>query len=60
MRLAGRVSHPLAPPRVRPSAPRPRPSPGRIDAQLPDLLLGVRSGNLGDLSLLQLAQIDKL
>lgn len=32
----------------------------RFEAQLPDLLLGVRSGNLGDLSPAQLAQIDDL
>ncbi|KAM0886107.1 hypothetical protein ACQ4PT_029884 [Festuca glaucescens] len=32
----------------------------RFEAQLPDLLLGVRSGNLGDLSPSQLAQIDEL
>lgn len=32
----------------------------RFEAQLPDLLLGVRSGNLGDLSPAQLAQIDEL
>ncbi|KAF0925320.1 hypothetical protein E2562_016013 [Oryza meyeriana var. granulata] len=35
-------------------------SGGRFEAQLPDLLLGVRSGNLGDLSPAQLAQIDDL
>ncbi|XP_039841309.1 uncharacterized protein LOC120701251 [Panicum virgatum] len=32
----------------------------RFEAQLPDLLLGVRSGNLGDLSPAQLAQVDEL
>lgn len=32
----------------------------RFEAQLPDLLLGVRSGNLGDLSPAQLAQIDEM
>ncbi|TVU20329.1 hypothetical protein EJB05_36535, partial [Eragrostis curvula] len=32
----------------------------RFEAQLPDLLLGVRSGNLGDLTPAQLAQIDDL
>uniref|UniRef100_A0ACD5T7G2 Uncharacterized protein n=1 Tax=Avena sativa TaxID=4498 RepID=A0ACD5T7G2_AVESA len=32
----------------------------RFEAQLPDLLLGVRSGNLGDLSPAQLGQIDEL
>ncbi|KAL5202765.1 hypothetical protein ABZP36_013717 [Zizania latifolia] len=32
----------------------------RFEAQLPDLLRGVRSGNLGDLSPWQLAQIDDL
>ncbi|KAF0928297.1 hypothetical protein E2562_039408 [Oryza meyeriana var. granulata] len=32
----------------------------RFEAQLPDLLLGVQSGNLGDLSPAQLAQIDDL
>ena len=32
----------------------------RFEAQLPDLLLGVSSGNLGDLSPSQLAQIDDL
>ncbi|RLN29438.1 uncharacterized protein C2845_PM05G29910 [Panicum miliaceum] len=32
----------------------------RLEAQLPDLLLGVRSGNLGDLSPAQLAQVDEL
>ncbi|PUZ64814.1 hypothetical protein GQ55_3G173100 [Panicum hallii var. hallii] len=32
----------------------------RFEAQLPDLLLGVRSGNLGDLSPEQLAQVDEL
>ncbi|KAK3138023.1 hypothetical protein QOZ80_5AG0363430 [Eleusine coracana subsp. coracana] len=32
----------------------------RFEAQLPDLLLGVRSGNLGDLSPAQLARIDEL
>ncbi|KAJ1264052.1 hypothetical protein BS78_09G233200 [Paspalum vaginatum] len=32
----------------------------RFEAQLPDLLLGVRSGNLGDLSPAQLARIDGL
>jgi hypothetical protein len=32
----------------------------RFEAQLPDLLLGVRSGNLGDLNPAQLAQIDEL
>jgi hypothetical protein len=32
----------------------------RFEAQLPDLLLGVRSGNLGDLSPAQLVQIDDL
>ncbi|KAJ1271779.1 hypothetical protein BS78_06G152100 [Paspalum vaginatum] len=32
----------------------------RLEAQLPDLLLGVRSGNLGDLSPAQLARVDDL
>ncbi|CAN6336826.1 unnamed protein product [Urochloa humidicola] len=32
----------------------------RFEAQLPDLLLGVRSGNLGDLSPAQLARVDEL
>jgi len=32
----------------------------RLEAQLPDLLLGVRSGNLGDLTPAQLAQVDDL
>jgi hypothetical protein len=32
----------------------------RFEAQLPDLLLGVRSGNLGDLSPAQLVQVDDL
>ncbi|OEL28230.1 hypothetical protein BAE44_0010754 [Dichanthelium oligosanthes] len=32
----------------------------RFEAQLPDLLLGVRSGNLGDLTPAQLAQVDEL
>jgi len=35
-------------------------SSSRFEAQLPDLLLGVWSGNLGDLSPAQLAQIDEL
>ncbi|CAD6332875.1 unnamed protein product [Miscanthus lutarioriparius] len=32
----------------------------RLEAQLPDLLLGVRSGNMGDLTPAQLAQVDDL
>jgi hypothetical protein len=32
----------------------------RFEAQLPDLLLGVRSGNLGDLSPAQLVRVDDL
>ncbi|KAL6610792.1 hypothetical protein ACP70R_040761 [Stipagrostis hirtigluma subsp. patula] len=35
-------------------------SGSRFEAQLPDLLLGVRSGNIGDLTPAQLARIDDL